>query len=390
MPHKTLYDILEVPQTATQEEIKFAYRRLAMRWHPDRNPGNSGEAQRRFQEINNAYKILSDSAKRAEYDKAVFGWQDDTFGQSADPGMSDSEADEIFFEQMLDLAFELASRGYDPSMILKMLLALDCPEGIAKSVVRIATKRNYNPGKREQSPGQPEQHAARPVSLESSQWSEVEPYFIAVIGGHGSDVRMNDNAYKSALRSDRNSLFTGIILLIVSVICLAFLPIDSAGLGMIGIIGLLIIFILYRISIHNSSFTREKSIRYYSFIFERFHNLNATINFNFSAFLLSELWIAYRRMPFVAILVYGSIYFIVSVFSDEASELAIFCFWFHYLLIGLLGNKLYFYCVSQKIKKVLHLPREQALRHLRKEGGTSILSPILMILFIILLSILLG
>ncbi len=67
MREKDYYAILGVPRNATQEEIKKAYRRLALKYHPDRNPGNP-EAEEKFKEISEAYEVLSDPQKRAIYD----------------------------------------------------------------------------------------------------------------------------------------------------------------------------------------------------------------------------------------------------------------------------------------------------------------------------------
>ncbi|SMC23693.1 DnaJ C terminal domain-containing protein [Desulfacinum hydrothermale DSM 13146] len=61
------YDILGVSKTASQEEIKGAFRRLALRWHPDRNPGGA-EAAETFRRIRRAYEVLSDPEKRRRYD----------------------------------------------------------------------------------------------------------------------------------------------------------------------------------------------------------------------------------------------------------------------------------------------------------------------------------
>lgn len=64
---KDLYAILGVSKTASQEEIKKAYRALAFKYHPDRNPGDKS-AEEKFKEINDAYDVLGDEAKRKQYD----------------------------------------------------------------------------------------------------------------------------------------------------------------------------------------------------------------------------------------------------------------------------------------------------------------------------------
>jgi len=68
MDYKDYYKILGVERTANKEDIKRAYRKLALKTHPDRNPGNA-KAEEQFKEINEAYQVLSDPEKRSRYDQ---------------------------------------------------------------------------------------------------------------------------------------------------------------------------------------------------------------------------------------------------------------------------------------------------------------------------------
>jgi DnaJ family protein B protein 6 len=63
------YEILSLSKTASPDEIKKAYRKLAIKWHPDKNPGNEKEAEEKFKQIAEAYTVLSDSKQKATYDK---------------------------------------------------------------------------------------------------------------------------------------------------------------------------------------------------------------------------------------------------------------------------------------------------------------------------------
>ena len=72
MSKRDYYEVLGVERTCTEAQLKTAYRKLAMKYHPDRNPGNK-EAEERFKEAAEAYAVLCDSEKRSLYDR--FGHQ---------------------------------------------------------------------------------------------------------------------------------------------------------------------------------------------------------------------------------------------------------------------------------------------------------------------------
>ncbi|GFP97111.1 Dnaj homolog subfamily b member 13 [Phtheirospermum japonicum] len=63
------YKILQVDKNAKEDDLKKAYRKLAMKWHPDKNPNNKKEAEAKFKQISEAYEVLSDPQKRAVYDQ---------------------------------------------------------------------------------------------------------------------------------------------------------------------------------------------------------------------------------------------------------------------------------------------------------------------------------
>ncbi|MBM3570721.1 MAG: molecular chaperone DnaJ [Alphaproteobacteria bacterium] len=81
MSKRDYYEVLGLAKSASDDEIKRAFRKAAMQWHPDRNPGNTA-AEHKFKELNEAYEILSDAQKRAAYDQLGHA----AFAQGAGPG----------------------------------------------------------------------------------------------------------------------------------------------------------------------------------------------------------------------------------------------------------------------------------------------------------------
>lgn len=81
------YTILGITKTATADEIKKAYRKLAVKYHPDKNPGNK-EAEEKFKEISHAYEVLSDAENRKKYDQFGENWNRVNESQYANGGQS--------------------------------------------------------------------------------------------------------------------------------------------------------------------------------------------------------------------------------------------------------------------------------------------------------------
>ena len=97
MAKRDYYEVLEVPKTATADEIKKAYRKKAIQYHPDKNPGNK-EAEEKFKEAAEAYSVLSDPDKRAKYDQFGFDGLNGAggFGGQGGFGGAGMSMDDIF------------------------------------------------------------------------------------------------------------------------------------------------------------------------------------------------------------------------------------------------------------------------------------------------------
>lgn len=73
------YDVLNVTKDADVKAISEAYKKMALKWHPDKNPDNVEEANRQFQQISQAYQVLSDTTKRLKYDRGQTAMDHDAF-----------------------------------------------------------------------------------------------------------------------------------------------------------------------------------------------------------------------------------------------------------------------------------------------------------------------
>ncbi|GLT41038.1 hypothetical protein SLA2020_151280 [Shorea laevis] len=101
------YKILQVDRNAKDEDLKKAYRKLAMKWHPDKNPNNKKEAEAKFKQISEAYDVLSDPQRRAVYDH--YG-EEGLKGQMPPPGAG---GDTYYSTQDIPTSFRFNPRNAD-------------------------------------------------------------------------------------------------------------------------------------------------------------------------------------------------------------------------------------------------------------------------------------
>lgn len=154
------YEVLGVSKNATPEEIKRAYRRLALKHHPDKNPANHKEAEEKFKEICEAYEVLSDSQKRQTYDQfgheglrgafkgAGFDWSDFTHFSDLEDIFGGFE--DIFSSFGIDLGgfggFGRRRTGPQRGASLKVEVEISLQEaaGGTEKVVRVARPETCN------------------------------------------------------------------------------------------------------------------------------------------------------------------------------------------------------------------------------------------------------
>ncbi len=130
MSKRDYYQVLSVPRNATEEDVKKAYRRLAMKFHPDRNP-NDAEAEDKFKEAKEAYEVLTDPQKRAAYDQ--FGHAGLDAARGGGPGFNPGDAFGDIFGDVFGDIFGGGRRGRGGAFRgadLRYELALDLEQAV--------------------------------------------------------------------------------------------------------------------------------------------------------------------------------------------------------------------------------------------------------------------
>jgi len=137
----TLYETLGVCEDASDDEIKRAYRKAAMRAHPDRNQGREAAAHEAFQEIKEAYSILSDPDQRRVYD-AVFAEEmgkahrreAQAARERAQRAERQAQAERDRYEKYVAQAMRYAERGHNRDTVFGVLLGRGCDEALAARI----------------------------------------------------------------------------------------------------------------------------------------------------------------------------------------------------------------------------------------------------------------
>ncbi len=140
----TLYELLGVREDATDEEIKRGYRKAAMKAHPDRNVGREASAHAHFQEVKEAYAILSDPEQRRVYD-TVYAEEMLRHARIREEEERIQAAREAEYARFVALAMRFAEDGHNRDVVFGVLLGRDCDvqvaERIAGSVVALHASR---------------------------------------------------------------------------------------------------------------------------------------------------------------------------------------------------------------------------------------------------------
>lgn len=427
---KTHYESLGVPEDATSAQIKEAYRREAMKWHPDRHESESAkdDAHRRFKEIGEAYRTLRDPEARAAYDAELALQRAAPHQRSQDPhasarsappesdrshdsARSTEDADQaMFLEQMVDLAFELMTKGFPEHQVTAALVGLGCPDSMARAVAAIAAK-NRAPG----STAPKARTGWMPTSLEDldeAPWGQASPIYRLALEGTAATQRFTEAEYESLRQAWQQRVWrilAGLGFTIAALIALVLLPAAKSSwaetltiLAGLGLLGTLAYWLISGVTQWSNARSRawmiEHRVRYYLSRFERFHQQHDpsewAMSWNWYALLCSTGWMAYRRMFKKALLVSAALVLLdlaVAIGAESTLHLggiSTIAFWCAAVALAAAANHQLFLTSRQQIGRAIHQIKPSAQpTTIRKAGGTSWLGVIAVLLASVLLAI---
>jgi len=400
MHHESVYDILGLAENAGPDDVKKAYRRLAIKWHPGHGTGQDESAADQFRRAASAFKVLSDPTLRLAYDRKMREAARATAGGAPSPMLqpplvSFRAATTLFFEQLLDQAFELAARGFNERAITRVLEGLGCTEKealtAAATAVRslssggsapepvVAAQDDYPPTVfvplHHEPLSQPRAND-RPFDIDTASWEEAMPYYEAVIVGN--DLWRALSEEEAASISGKRSKFfviSAIVGFVLGILVGKQLG-NTAGLVTAAIVGPLVAFTLALwvegwLIRDVDTYLADKKRKYYLDNFEKLHNKSASWSFSRATFFGGMFWFSYRRMPFYSA-VWTAVVLAFAIAQDymgiKGSSPVNAGLW---IALGISGMPCYVKHAKAAIRKVMSRPADVALASLREIGGVN-------------------
>lgn len=390
----TYYEILGVAASATQEEIKAAYRSAAMKWHPDRHKDAEAKAtaQKRFQAINAAYMILRDAELRARYDEQLRATreeqrahqsteQDQRRAEQEQASEAPGQDEELFFREMLAMAFELADKGFAETRIREILTKMGCPPALAAAVAEFPFKKApYNAASSKPT-------KAPKKRVQDMSWEEAEPYYAAYLRGKDDRV-LSDDEYEG-VRSNRGrrikraSIMTAIIFVLIVAFAKIHPEFSVWHLMILVIIFLLLGSIVLATADARTAFGKERKFRKEIAIFKKYHH-GGTV-FSIEAFIASFLLLGYRKLYFSLVIFLAFLLILGMIAPDMGEGASTAAGWGIAAGLGAVYNKLWFNKARRQINKDLKLGANEAVARLRAQSQVSVFGLLVAVSIAILL-----
>src|ERR1700716_3471567 len=136
MAKRCYYEVLEVERTAGETQLKAAFRKLAMKWHPDRSPGDKS-CEVRFKEINEAYEVLKDADKRAAYDRFGHAAFEHGGGAGGNFGADFGSAFSDLFEGIFGMGGQRGRSGRERGADLRYNMEISLDEAFAGKAAQL-------------------------------------------------------------------------------------------------------------------------------------------------------------------------------------------------------------------------------------------------------------